>query len=142
VQAAYERGCKETAGSKLADLDVAEAQRQVEYTLKVYTDYGQRIRELEQALALLEKGVLSGDNSFGKRMVALEAQIGSLQKDRYEYATLTGRVHALERWQHNGEPPSLDGDSAYRQPGQPAPGTNAQGQPGMDPSAYEQPGRR
>lgn len=35
----------------------------------------------------------------------LDVRLGSVEKDRYEYATLTARVHDLERWQHNGEPP-------------------------------------
>lgn len=71
--------------------------------------------ELEGRVAALERTTERQEVQIGENQRALNeqnavlrklaAQVGSLLKDRYEYATLTSRVHALERWQHTGEAP-------------------------------------
>ncbi len=70
--------------------------------------FGERLSKLEGTTAET-RFVVGSLEALEKRieakLVELHARLGSVEKDRYEYATLTSRVHDLERYLHAGELP-------------------------------------
>jgi hypothetical protein len=96
--------------------DLYEPARELQKRVETLTRaFGERLSKLEGTTSKLEgttaetRFVVGCVEALEKRieakLVELHARLGSVEKDRYEYATLTSRVHDLERYLHAGELP-------------------------------------